>query len=143
MAVHTGDSTAALDQLRVLEEEGVDSSAWIWVHAKQEEGSGALFDVARRGGWVEFDSVGPGKIDSNVSLVLAMRERRLLGRVLLSQDAGWYHVGEPGGGDFRSFAAFFVDFLPALRKAGLTEAEVRQLTVDNPCEAFSIRVRRT
>ncbi|HEY8504208.1 MAG TPA: hypothetical protein VIL46_06465, partial [Gemmataceae bacterium] len=61
--------------------------------------------------------------------------------VLLSHDAGWYHVGEPNGGRFRPYDTLFTDFLPALRKAGFTAAEVRRLTVDNPREAFTIRVR--
>ena len=31
-------------------------------------------------------------------MVLHMRAEGLLGRVLVSQDAGWFHVGEPNGG---------------------------------------------
>ncbi len=33
-------------------------------------------------------------------------------------------------------------FVPALAAAGLTAAEVRQLTVDNPRSAFTIGIRR-
>ena len=71
-----------------------------------------------------------------------MKGRGLLGRVLLSHDAGWYHVGEPGGGEFRPYDTLLAEFVPALRAAGLTEAEVHRLTVDNPRDAFTIRVRR-
>jgi phosphotriesterase-related protein len=60
---------------------------------------------------------------------------------MISHDAGWYHVGEPGGGDFRPFDLLFTKFIPALKKAGFADAEIRRLTVDNPCEAFAIRVR--
>jgi hypothetical protein len=64
------------------------------------------------------------------------------GRVLLSYDAGWYHVGAPGGGEFRAYTTLVDDFLPALRAAGFTDAEVRRLTVGNPREVLMSRVRR-
>jgi phosphotriesterase-related protein len=57
-------------------------------------------------------------------------------RVLISQDAGWYHVGEPAGGRFRPYTFLFDGFLPALRRAGLTEGDVRTLLVDNPARLF-------
>ena len=143
IAAHTGDSVAALHQVAVLKDAGVSPSAWIWVHAKKEPGSDALLRIAGQGGWIEFDSIGPGKIAQNVDLVSAMKKAGLLGRVLISQDAGWYHVGEPGGGRFRPFDSLLVDFLPALRKADLAQAEIDTLTVRNPAEAFTIRLRRT
>ncbi|MFO0891770.1 MAG: hypothetical protein U0790_21850 [Isosphaeraceae bacterium] len=72
-----------------------------------------------------------------------MKQNRLLGRVLLSHDAGWYHVGEPGGGEFRPFDPLFTHLIPALRARGFTAREVEQLTVDNPREAFTIRIRKS
>jgi phosphotriesterase-related protein len=71
-----------------------------------------------------------------------MQARGLLGRVLLSHDAGWYHVGEPGGGPFRPYDTLMAQLVPALSAAGLTAEEVRQLTVDNPRAAFTIGIRR-
>ena len=44
------------------------------------------------------------------------------GRILVSLDAGWYHVGESGGGQFHSYAPFCMDLLPALQNAGISEA---------------------
>ena len=143
IASHTGDSVAALGQLEVLKDCSVSPEAWIWVHAKKDPGSEALLKAAREGAWIEFDSIAPGKISQNVELVLSMKQANLLNRVLISQDAGWYHVGEPGGGMFRPFDSLLVEFLPALKAAGLTEAEIRRLTVDNPADAFTIRLRRT
>ena len=143
IAAHTGDGRAAIEQLDLLREEGVDASAFIWVHANAERDAALHAEAAERGAWVEFDGVGPKAIDPHVKLVLGMKGRGLLGRVLLSHDAGWYHVGEPGGGEFRPFDTLMADFVPALRKAGITEAEVHRLTVENPRDAFTIRVRRT
>ena len=62
-------------------------------------------------------------------------------RVLISHDAGWYSVGEPNGGTYRGYETLFAAFLPALRKAGLTDAEIKLLTVTSPAKAFSIGIR--
>ena len=68
-----------------------------------------------------------------------MRERGLLHRVMLSHDAGWYTVGEPGGGEFRGFELLCTDAIPALREAGCTDADIARITRDNPAEAFTVR----
>ena len=141
VAAHSGDGVAALEALGILRAEGVDGSAFLWVHANAEADKGLHVRAAEAGAWVEFDGVGPGGIDRHVELVRSMKESDHLGRVLVSHDAGWYHVGEPGGGEFRPYDTLMADFLPALREAGLTEAEVRRLTEDNPHTAFTTRVR--
>jgi phosphotriesterase-related protein len=68
-----------------------------------------------------------------------MRAAHLLGRVLVSHDAGWYHVGEPDGGTYRPHDLIFTAFLPALRARGLTDREIAQLMVDNPRAALTRR----
>jgi len=142
IASHTGNSAAALEQVRILKEAGVSASAWIWVHAKREAGSDALFEVAGEGGWVEFDNVSPERTDACVDLVSSMKDRGHLRQVLISQDAGWYHVGEPGGGNFKGFDFLLTGFLPKLREKGFTDAETQSLVRTNPANAFSPTVRR-
>jgi phosphotriesterase-related protein len=142
IACHTGDGAAAMEEMELLREEGVDASAWIWVHA-QNEADRTLFErAAARGGWVEFDGVGPDSIERHVELVSYMKERGRLNRVLISQDAGWYSVGEPGGGKFRPYTSIFEQFLPSLAKAGFSREEIHTLMAKNPAEAFTVRVRR-
>jgi len=63
--------------------------------------------------------------------------------VLVSHDAGWYHVGEPRGGSFRPFDTVFTVFIPAVRAVGFTEGDIDTLFVKNPANAFSVSVRRT
>ena len=60
-----------------------------------------------------------------------MAAKGLLNRTLISQDAGWYHVGEPGGGEFRGYTYLYSNFLPRLK----TE-EVAMLMWENPRAAF-------
>jgi len=141
IAAHTGPAAGALDQLAVLEAEGVDPSAWIWVHAQAEDDSTFHLSAARRGAWISFDGLAPDNVEHYVKRVAFMKADGLLNRVLVSHDAGWYHVGEPGGGTFRPYDTMFTDFLPALEAAGFTGEEIHQLIAVNPAEAFAVRVR--
>src|SRR5206468_1571411 len=88
--------------------------------------------AARAGAWVELDGIAEDSRDTHVTAVMDLAHAGYLERVLISQDAGWYHVGEPGGGRFRPYTFLFDGFLPALRRAGLGERDVRTLLVDNP-----------
>ncbi len=142
IACHTGDGTAAMEEMDILRAEGVDPAAWIWVHAQNERDVRLHEQAAARGGWVEFDGIDTRTIDRHVELIMHMSRRGLLSRVLVSHDAGWYSVGEPGGGKFRPYTAVFEQLLPALSRAGLADDEVRRLTVGNPAQAFTVRVRR-
>ncbi len=137
IAVHTGDGVAALEEIDILDRAGVPLSAFIWVHAHSEHDATLHQKAAARGAWVEFDGLGPKSVDRHVALVLAMRQAGRLDRVLVSHDAGWYHVGDANGGEFRGFDTLFTAFVPALKAAGLSDADVRQLLVDNPRRALT------
>ena len=78
----------------------------------------------------------PASVTRHVELVRLMKAQGLLGRVLLSHDAGWYRVGEPGGGTLRPYDTLFTAFIPALKAAGVSDAEIGQLTVANPRRAL-------
>jgi phosphotriesterase-related protein len=71
-----------------------------------------------------------------------MTLRGRLDRLLVSQDAGWYHVGEPAGGTYRPHTFLLETLVPALLARGLTEAQTRALLVVNPARALEVG-RRT
>ena len=50
-----------------------------------------------------------------------------------------YRVGEAGGGAFRPYDTLFTRFVPALKAAGFTDLDVRQLLVDHPSKALRRR----
>ena len=143
IGAHTGPAVSAFAQLSLLQKAGVHPSAWIWIHAQNEPEPSQHIKAARMGAWVSFDGVSPATLSRHVEFVKRMRNEGLLDRVLVSQDAGWYHVGQPHGGAFRTFETVFTEFIPAIRAAGFTETDIRTLFTDNPAEAFSISVRTT
>ena len=141
VGAHTGPAVAAYEELAILEKSGVDPSAWIWIHAQNENDPTRYEDAARRGAWISLDGVSPESLDAHVDRIFTLREKGLLGRVLASQDAGWYWVGEPDGGKFRPYDTVFTALIPALRTRGFTAAEIDTLFVKNPASAFGIQVR--
>jgi phosphotriesterase-related protein len=137
IASHTGDGVAVIEELDVLARARVPPSAFIWVHAQSERSETFHVAAAKRGAWVEFDGISPANVTRHVALVRRMKAEGLLERVLVSHDAGWYRVGEPGGGQFRPYDTLFTTFVPSLKAADFTDAEVRQLLVDNPRHAMT------
>lgn len=141
IASHTGDTRAGMEQLEILAAEGVDAAAFVWVHAQSDWQPDARVAAARAGAWIEIDNVAPGSIGEGVARLTTMKERGALQRLLVSHDAGWYRPGEPRGGHFRGFDTLYTALVPALREAGWSDAEVRQLLVLNPAAAFAVRRR--
>jgi phosphotriesterase-related protein len=141
IGAHTGLGVAAAAQLKILDELKIDPSAWIWIHAQNEPNSGQHVAAARRGAWIEFDGIRADEIDAYVARVRTMRDAGLLHRMLLSQDSGWYHIGEVRGGSVRTYDVILTHFIPALSRAGFTQQEIDTLFIRNPAQAFGIRSR--
>jgi len=141
IAAHTGNQVAAQEELAILRAEGVSPAAWMWVHAQNATDEAALVAAGRAGAWLSFDGVSPRTLARHVAVVIAMKRAGVLGQVLVSHDAGWYRPGEPNGGQYRGYDVLFRAFLPALRREGCSEAEIRQLTVENPARAYTLGPR--
>ncbi len=145
ISAHTGNGEAALQELAILKKAGVHASAFRWVHAQNEKDNQIYLQAAKMGAWIEFDGINgsePENITHHVACVKFMKENGFLNQTLISQDAGWYWVGEPGGGVFRGYTAIFEKFIPALKNEGFTDDEVKQLLVHNPRESLTIKVRK-
>jgi phosphotriesterase-related protein len=131
LAVHTGDGLAAMDQIEIIGSEKLPASRWAWVHAQNEKDHSFHERAARAGGWVEFDGIREASAAWHLECVRHMAAQGLLGRTLISQDSGWYRVGEPGGGNYRGYTYIYSDFVPMLDPAW-----AKQLMIDNPRAAF-------
>jgi phosphotriesterase-related protein len=130
-ASHTGDGWAAMEEIEIFTAAGAPASKFVWVHAQSEKDHTFHERAAKAGAWVEFDGIRPQSRDWHKECVEHMAKADLLDKALISQDAGWYHVGEPGGGNYRGYAYIYTDFLPLL-DAGVQ----KRLMVENPVRAF-------
>ena len=114
---------------------------FIWVHAQSEPQTEKHFKAVEQGAWVEYDGISESSLDKHINLVKSMIDRGFIHRTLHSQDAGWYSVGELGGGNYRNYGTLFTRFIPELKRSGVSEEQVRKLLVDNPKQALLPRVR--
>lgn len=142
IAVHNGDGAAAQQEVRILEEHGVSAEAFIWVHAQNEKDSTIHRSMAGRGAWIEFDGLNENNIDRYVGYLKYAKAEGFINKVMISHDAGWYRVGEPGGGDYRGYLTLFNSLVPGLLAEGFTASEIRMITHDNPRHAFAVSVRK-
>lgn len=130
---HTnGGGRAAEAQLEILNRLKCPTSKFVWVHAQNEKDHAFHQRIARAGAWVEFDGISEKSAAWHRECVLYMKDQRLLGQTLISQDAGWYHVGEPHGGDYRGYTYIYSGFLPQIPRD-----DWKTLLVDNPRRAFT------
>ena len=70
------------------------------------------------------------------------KTENLLGHVLISHDSGWYHAGEPGGGNYKDHNTIADKLIPAVQKNDFTEKEIQLLFFINPAKAFTTKIRK-
>lgn len=143
IASHTGPAVPAFEQITVLKQSGVHPSAFVWVHAQNEDDRENYLKAAEMGAWVSLDGIQEDNIKQYIDRLGYIKENGLLKKVLISQDAGWYEPGKPWQGLKRSYTDIVQKMVPQLKSNGFTNKEVRQLLEINPAEAFAIHVRRT
>jgi predicted metal-dependent phosphotriesterase family hydrolase len=143
ITTHAIQSTVGLDQLDVFEAEGADLTRVVIGHADSNPSLDYHLGIVERGATVEFDFLGmsftplerhgEGRIVDNLRKLLA---RGHVERILLSQDVCHDSQLRRYGGNGYTYLA--EAFLPRLRAAGLSDDEIRTMTVDNPRRLLTI-----
>jgi phosphotriesterase-related protein len=136
-------SAVGLDQLRIFEEEGADSARVVLGHADSYPILEHHLAVVERGACVEFDFIGMSfsAVERHgeqrvVELLCDLLARGHADRILLSQDVcNDAQLGRYGG---NGYAYLATTFLPRLRAAGVSDAEIETMTVANPRRLLSI-----
>lgn len=135
---HTIRGRVVRDQLDIIEASGGTPERFIWIHAQVEPDFELNLEMARRGAWIEYDSIGRAETQDSIQYrIQRMLEAGLDDHILLSHDRGWYDPAQPGGGTPQPYTAMCEDFLPKLRASGVEEATVHKLTHRNPFRAFA------
>ena len=136
-------SAVGLDQLRIFEEEGVDPARVVIGHADSHPHLRHHLAIVERGASVEFDFLGmsftpmerhgEGRV---VALLCDLLARGHVDRILLSQDVCHDSQLQRYGGNGYTYLAS--TFLPRLREAGVSDAEIETMTVANPRRLLTI-----
>ncbi|HET7471950.1 MAG TPA: hypothetical protein VFJ71_02385 [Candidatus Limnocylindrales bacterium] len=143
ITTHAVQSAVGLDQLDVFEAEGADLSRVVIGHADSNPSLDYHLAIVERGATVEFDFLGmsftPLERHGEDRIVDNLRELLARGhveRILLSQDVCHDSQLKAYGGNGYTYLAD--TFLPRLREAGVSEDEIRTITVDNPRRLLTI-----
>jgi phosphotriesterase-related protein len=137
IASHTGTWKTAVQEVRILQEMGIDPSAFVWVHAQAEQDFENYQKAAKLGVWISLDGIG-WSIDPYVERLLFAKEKGFLDQILISHDAGWYDPAKPSGGDFQPFTNIFEKLIPILNEKGFTDLDWNLLLNENPKLTFQI-----
>ena len=137
---HTIRGRVVREQLEIIETIGYAAGRFIWIHTQVEPDFELHLEMARRGAWLEYDSIGnvDGEGDDyHLHNILRLLEAGYGSQLLLSHDRGWYDPALPHGGAPKPYTYLVEQFLPKLRASGADEATIRQLTQVNPFRAFA------
>ena len=136
-------SDVGLAQLQIFEDEGADPGRVVIGHADSYPSLEHYLAIVGRGASVEFDFLGmsfspqerhgEGRI---VELLCELLGRGHTERVLLSQDV--CHNSQLKRYEGHGYVYLTETFLPRLRAAGVSDAEIETMTVANPRRMLSV-----
>lgn len=140
IASHTPLGSNASRQVAILESIA-PGIRFIWVHAQNESNRDLHRQLAARGAFVEFDSLGqnPGQDSTFITAIKELLAAGYGDRILLSHDSGYYQPGQPNGGTQKPYTYLIDTFIPKLRDAGVDDATIRMLTEINPIRALGFQ----
>ena len=143
ITTHAVMSEVGLAQLRVFEEEGADPNRVVIGHADSYPVLDHYLEIVGRGASVEFDFLGmpftPQERHGEgrtVELLCELLARGHVERVLLSQDV--CHNAQLRRYEGNGYTYLHEAFLPRLRAAGVSDAEIETMTVANPRRLLTI-----
>lgn len=143
ITTHAVLSAVGLDQLTIFEAEGADPRRVVIGHADSYPDLDHYLAIVGRGASVEFDflgmsfspteRLGEGRI---VELLCELLARGHVDRILLSQDV--CHDSQLTRYEGNGYAYLARTFLPRLRDAGVSAAEIETMTVANPRRLLTV-----
>lgn len=150
---HEGCRPCGLEQLDVFEEENVDFSRVCIGHlsditSEQDPGWTSHQEIGRRGAYLGFDTVGRElQLETSADIPEADKVRMVLNvleagyedQVLLAADFAASSQLKSNWGN--GFSTAIVQFVPKLRYAGVDEATLHKIAVDNPRRFMAFQPR--
>jgi phosphotriesterase-related protein len=132
------------DQQEFLGKLGVPLEHVVIGHSGDSEDIDYLLELIDNGSLLGMDRFGMTQVladDKRIDMVVALCERGYADRLTLSHDAGVFSINTPPSNrssvspDWRH-DHLSVDVLPVLRERGVTDAQIRQMMVDNAAKVL-------
>lgn len=144
IATHTEAGTMALEQIRLLDSEGVDAGHVVIGHMDRKLDLPYHLEVADAGAFLSYDQLSKAKYyldEERAEMIARLVEEGFGRRILLGGDLArrsyWPAYGYADG---PGFTYILERFVPLLREAGLSDEAVDDLLIRNPAQAFSFTV---
>jgi phosphotriesterase-related protein len=144
ISTHTHAATKrGLDQQRIFREEGVDLSRVVIGHSGDTEDIGYLEELIGAGSYVGMDRFGLHQMlptEKRVAVIAKLCERGHADKIVLSHDTmcyiDWYPEEMRAALPDYHYLHIPDQVVPSLRSAGVSEEQVRAMTVENPQRIF-------
>ena len=133
LTTHASMYPVGLLQLDILRDEGVDPSRVIIGHCDTYLEQAYHLEILEAGAWVQFDTIGRVHMNPDDRRVSALVELIRLGwkdQLLLSSDR--CHRGDLCAFGGVGYGYVFTRFFDMLRAAGIDDATLDAITIDNP-----------
>ncbi len=145
ISTHTHAATQrGLEQQRIFKEEGVDLARVVIGHSGDSEDIGYLEKLIGAGSYIGMDRFGIDMFlptDKRVATIVKLCEHGHAGRMVLAHDTSCYidwfdNALIKQAAPRWNYLHIPDDVVPALKDAGVSEADIRAMTVDNPRRIF-------
>jgi phosphotriesterase-related protein len=143
ITTHAVMSAVGLAQLGIFEAEGADLTRVIIGHADSYPVLDHYLEIVCRGANLEFDFLGMSFTPTErhgerrvIELICDLLARGHVDRILLSQDV--CHDSQLTRYEGQGYVYLAESFLPRLRAAGVSDAEIETMTVRNPRRLLTI-----
>ncbi|MDQ7908751.1 hypothetical protein RB614_29890 [Phytohabitans sp. ZYX-F-186] len=139
ISTHACRFPVGIDQLDILEAEGVAPDRVVIGHCDTVFLPEYHLAIARRGAYVQFDNIRAGHefdLNRRADWIVRLVREGHIDQICLSHDiVRNEHLSTYGGGGY----TYLTDsFIPRLLAAGLTEDDVHRITISNPQRVLSI-----
>ncbi|MCI3922898.1 hypothetical protein MO973_21985 [Paenibacillus sp. TRM 82003] len=136
---HTIEADIAEHAYEIMKQSGFEQQRFIWVNAQTFLREELYRKLAEEGGWLSVDSIRMESYKECLDLLRLLSDIGAGDRILLSQDTGWFNVGQPGGGEIHPYHRLFTEFLPAAAADGLDPQWLERCVSSHAFEAMSKR----
>jgi phosphotriesterase-related protein len=142
VSTHTEAGTFAIEQARLLHEAGVPFEKMLIGHLDRGLPRDTYYELADLGIYLGFDQIGKEKYWPDSERVRLIRE--LIGtghvqQILLSGDTARKSAWHIHNSRVEGIAHLLRRFVPALRKAGVSEGDIHRMLVSNPARFLAFR----
>ncbi|MEJ8566202.1 phosphotriesterase family protein [Elongatibacter sediminis] len=149
LLTHTVGTDMARLQQDVFLEDGVDLSRVVLGHLDRAAPDAKLSEfefLLDRGSFISFDGWGngepnmvasnPSSREKNLDRIVALINKGYGDHILISAGLMPFYDAFPqafrAGGNYHAYSRLAVDIIPTLKEMGVSDADIKRLTVDNP-----------